>query len=459
MKSFILYCFIVIGLLQGASTTTKIKKSQKDLYATTSAKKQASRKLSKIAKDIQAAEKDIVYLEKKIEELGKDQDKTQKKYEILKVELKRSKKDFTNISQELEQKRKAFITLLSEQFSIVFAMEQAHEPTRKSIISQEVYKAYKKHNAKVLASLRFEISILKKRKKDKLYLRNKTQKEIKVIVKKREAFAEKKLAKKKLLKKLSADEEKYNTKLIKIVDKQNSLRSTLAKLNILQTREVEKARKRTAARKEAMRLEKERKRRIRKEKALARAKAKRAKEAIGLAKTKKAKKAARLAAKEAEKEVEQVQKKAAIQSEKVRKINSSYQKSKVYAYRGGKTISPIPGARLIKKFGTYIDPIYKIKIFNESITLKAPSLNAKVKNVLNGKVVFAGKSSMLGKVVVVAHSGKIHTVYAGLSKIAPNIKTGRKIKKGYVIGKVSSKLMFQATKNSKHINPLRLIRI
>jgi murein DD-endopeptidase MepM/ murein hydrolase activator NlpD len=66
---------------------------------------------------------------------------------------------------------------------------------------------------------------------------------------------------------------------------------------------------------------------------------------------------------------------------------------------------------------------------------------------------------MLGKVVVVSHSGKMHTVYAGLSKIAPNIKKGSKIKKGYVIGKVSRKLIFEATKNSKHINPLKLIRI
>ena len=459
MKSFILYCFVVIGLLYGASTTTKINKSKKDLSATTSAKKQASRKLGKIAKDIKAAEEEIVVLEKKIDVLGRDQDKTQKEYEMLKVELSKSKKDFTKISQELEQKRKAFITLLSEQFSVIFAMEQAHEPTKKSIISQEVYKAYKKHNAKVLASLRFEIIKLKKRKEDKLYLRNKTKNKIKKIVKRRDAFAEKKLAKKKLLKKLSGDEEKYNAKLEKIADRQNSLRSTLAKLNILHTKEVEDARKLAAARKEAIRLEKERKRRIRKEKALVRAKAKKAKEALRLAKTKEAKKAARLAAKEAEKEAQRVQIKAAKQSEKVRKINSSYQRSKVYAYKGGKTISPIPGARLIKKFGTYTDPIYKIKIFNESITLKAPSSNAKVQNVLNGKVVFAGKSSMLGKVVVVAHSGKIHTVYAGLSKIAPNIKTGRKIKKGYVIGKVSSKLMFQATKNSKHIDPLKLIRI
>ncbi|HEC45956.1 MAG TPA: peptidase M24, partial [Epsilonproteobacteria bacterium] len=186
MKSLILYCFVVIGLLQGASTTTKIKNSQKDLSVTASAKKQANRKLGKIAKDIQSAEKDIVYLEKKIDELGKDQDKTQKEYEALKVELSRSKKDFTKTSQELEQKRKAFITLLSEQFSVIFAMEQAHEPTRTSIISQEVYKAYKKHNAKVLASLKSEIGTLKKRKKEKLHLRDKTQKEIKRIIKKRE---------------------------------------------------------------------------------------------------------------------------------------------------------------------------------------------------------------------------------------------------------------------------------
>ena len=82
-----------------------------------------------------------------------------------------------------------------------------------------------------------------------------------------------------------------------------------------------------------------------------------------------------------------------------------------------------------------------------------------MKNVLNGKVVFAGKSSMLGKVVVVAHSHKMHTVYAGLSKIAPTIHVGSKIKRGYVVGKVSEKLIFQATKDSKHINPLKLIKI
>jgi len=455
VKSFIFVFALSVGLLYGASTTSKIKDSKKDLSATSSAKTKTHRRLGKLAKDIQSAEKDIVYLEAKIDKLEVSQHKSEKQYATLKKELSTFEKDFSTTSAELETKRKAFISLLSEQFSVVFALEQNHEPTQESIILQEVYKAYKNENTKTLASLGKDITSLKKRKKSKLYLRNKTRKEISAIIKKRESFAQKKKAKEKLLKKLSADEEQYNVKLVKIVDKQNSLRSTLAKLNILHTKEVEVARKIAAAKKEAMRLEKERQRKIRLAKAKAREKARKAKEALRIAKTEAEKKSARLAAKEAAKEQKKVYKK----SVQVRQVNSSYTKSKTYAYKGGKTISPLAGAKVIKKFGTYVDPIYKIKIFNESITLKAASSNAKVRNILNGKVVFAGKSSMLGKVVVVSHSKKIHTVYAGLSKIAPTIHVGSKIKKGYTIGKVNEKLVFQATKNSKHINPLRLIKI
>ena len=459
MKSFILWLFIAFSLLYGASTTTKIKNSKKDLTETASAKKKASRKLDKIAADIKKAEKDINYLDHKLEVLSENKEKTEKEYVKLKAELANSEQTLAQTSKEIEKKRKAFIALLSEQFSVIFAMQQFENPTPKSIISYEVYKAYKKHNAKELQTLKSEIASLKKSKKNKRYRRDKTKKAIASIEKKRKTYAKEKKAKEKLIARLGDDEEKYQKKLQNLVDKQSSLRSTLAKLNILHTKEVEKARKIAAERREAIRLEKERIRKIRKAKALAKAKAKKAKEAIKLAKTEAAKKAARKAAKQAAKEAKIVQNKVYKQSEKVRKINSSYHKSSTYAYRGGKTISPLSGARLIKKYGTYIDPIYKIKIFNESITLRAPTANAKVQNVLNGKVVFAGKSSMLGKVVVVAHSGKMHTVYAGLSKISPTIHVGSKIKRGYVVGKVARKLMFQATKNSKHINPMKLIRI
>ncbi len=417
-------------------------------------KQQASTYLSKVAKNIKSAEKDIVYLESKIDELEADQEKTEQEYEVLKTELSKFEEELTLTSQALEDKRKLFISLLSEQFSIVFAMEQSHEPTRASIMTEEVYAAYKEQNTKMLANLKVDIGSLKKQKNDKIFLRNKTKNEIQNIVKKREEYTLKKSAKEKLYKKLTVDEETYNAKLERIVDKQNSLRTTLAQLNILQTQEVEEARKRAAAEKEAMRLEKNRQREIREAKALARKKSRKAQEALRNAKTKEDKDKAHLVVQEAEKESKIVYK----ESEKVRQVNSSYKASATYAYKGGKTISPLSGARLIKKFGTYVDPIYNIKIFNESITLQASS-NSKVQNILNGKVVFAGKSSMLGKVVVVSHSDKIHTVYAGLSKIAPTIHVGTKIQKGYVVGKVNQKLIFQATKDSKHINPLELIEI
>jgi len=459
VKSLILGFFVICSLVYGASTTAKIKNSKNDLSSTNTAKNKASRKLDKIASDIKKADKDINYLEYTLEKLSENQEKTEKEYKKLKAELKISEHTLKKTTQEITQKHKDFVALLSEQFSVVFAMQQFDKPTENSIMSYEVYKAYKEHNAKELEIFKGEINILKKSKKNKKYKRDKTKKAISSIEKKRKQYTQEKKEKKKLVAKLNNDEEKYQKKLQNLVDKQASLRSTLAKLNILHTKEVEKARKRAAAKREAMRLEKERLRKIRKAKVLARAKAKKAKEALRKAKTDKARKAAKLAAKNADKEVKTVQKEAKKQSDKIKKINSSYKKSSTYAYKGKKTISPLPGARLIKKYGTYVDPIYKIKIFNESVTLKAPSSDAKVQNVLNGKVVFAGKSSMLGKVVVVAHSGKMHTVYAGLSKIAPTIHVGSKIRKGYIIGKVRKKLMFQATKNSKHMNPMKLIRI
>jgi len=425
-----------------------------------SAKKKTNRKLDKIASDIKKAEAEVNALDNKLEKLSIEKEKTEKIYQLLKTELENSEATLAQTNSEIENAHHNFITLLSEQFSVIFAMKQFNTPTEKSIISYEVYKAYKAHNAQALQALKNKIATLEKNKKSKVEKRNTVKKSIAKFDKTRKTYMREKEKQVKLMAKLNSDEEKYQAKLQEIADKQGSLRSTLAKLNILHTQEVIEARKIAKARKEAMRLERQRLRKIRKAKIAARKKARKARAAIKLAKTAAAKRAARAKAARAEKEVARVQRKVGISSERVRKVNSSYNREKFYRYTGAKTISPLPdGARLIKKFGTYVDPVYKIKIFNESVTLKATRKNAKVQNVLNGKVVFAGKSSMLGKVVVVAHSGKMHTVYAGLSKIAPNIRVGHKIKKGSVIGKVSRKLMFQATKNSKHINPMKLIRI
>jgi len=143
----------------------------------------------------------------------------------------------------------------------------------------------------------------------------------------------------------------------------------------------------------------------------------------------------------------------------VRQIGSSYQTSKVKKYRGRKTIAPLSSFTVKRKFGNYTDPIYNIKIFNESVTLESKTSNAKVKNILNGRVVFAKDTSVLDKVIIIENSNGIHTIYAHLSQIAPTIKIGKKIRKGYVIGRVRNDLTFEVTQKNYHINPLDLIRL
>ncbi|OQX75079.1 MAG: hypothetical protein B6D59_00030 [Campylobacteraceae bacterium 4484_4] len=142
----------------------------------------------------------------------------------------------------------------------------------------------------------------------------------------------------------------------------------------------------------------------------------------------------------------------------VRKLGTSYQPTKVLPYTGPKTIAPLSDYTLVQKFGNYTDPLYHIKIFNESVILRSNTPNPKVRSVFDGKVIYASKTPMLDHVVIIKHAGNLHTIYAHLSQIAPTIKIGRRIKKGYVIGRTKRDLTFEVTKNEGHINPMQLIR-
>jgi murein DD-endopeptidase MepM/ murein hydrolase activator NlpD len=423
---FVAFILVSISLLFATTTTTKIKKSKTAFNTTLQEEKKTSYQLDRIATEIKKAKKELVYIDKRLEQLSRDQNKTEQTYQQLKSELKSYKNDIFITQKILEQKNKQFLYLLSEQFSTIFAMQQLHEPTKETIITQEIYKIYKAQNEKMLKKIKSDIARLKQHKQNRIYLRNKTKKELKKIIATKYEYKIQKNKKKRLLAKLKQDEDIYSAKLAKIEDRQNELRLTLAKLHILREKEVLEAKKRAEARRRALAAEKERQRKLR---------------------------TARVKGTKQEKQKIVQKNKSKIN------LNASYRKEKIYAYRGAKTISPLPRAKLVRKFGTYIDPLYNMKIFNDNIILKAPKLNAKVYNVLNGKVVYASDTSMLGKVVVIAHSGKMHTIYAGLSQIAPDIKVGRKLKRGYVVGKVKNKLVFEATKNSKHINPLKLIRL
>lgn len=212
---------------------------------------------------------------------------------------------------------------------------------------------------------------------------------------------------KKSLKKLEVAKSAYKKEVKALLRKQNLLKSTLAKLNIIKVDEANKAKE-----------EKERK-----------------------------------LAFEEEEEILDDQ-----NLPKVKKHGSSYQAIKTKSYKGPKTIAPLDSYTLSKKYGTYTDPIYGIKIFNESISLKPDTPNAKVKTVFNGKVIYADKTAVLDNIVIVEHKDGLHTIYANLSQISPNIKKGKKIKKGYSIGRVDEELIFEVTQKSYHINPIKLFK-
>jgi murein DD-endopeptidase MepM/ murein hydrolase activator NlpD len=225
---------------------------------------------------------------------------------------------------------------------------------------------------------------------------------------------------KRALIKLNMDREKYKKALKKLLRKQDTLKKTLAGLNIIRIDEQKRARE-----KKARELAFKKKKQMQK------------------------------------REYKNLNSKKYITSKnlpKVKRYADSYQAVKTKPYRGPKTIAPLKEYTITKKYGTYTDPIYGIKIFNESISLKPKRKNVKVRNVFNGKVIYADKTAVLNNIVIVENRGGIHTIYANLSKIAPNIKKGFKIKKGYVIGRVKDELVFEVTQKSYHINPIRLFK-
>ncbi|EDM24473.1 peptidase M23 [Caminibacter mediatlanticus TB-2] len=128
-----------------------------------------------------------------------------------------------------------------------------------------------------------------------------------------------------------------------------------------------------------------------------------------------------------------------------------------YVYKGIKTIPPLKG-KVIKYFGSYIDPIYKIKIYNDSITIKPYQKNAIVRSIMPGKVVYIGQNDDK-KIIVIKHKNNIFSIYANLNKVSPLIKKGKYVKRGQIIARVEDSLEFEVTYKEKPINPLKVIRL
>jgi len=386
----------MISLLFASSVDSKIKQNSKALKSKKNQYKKMDKQLASVAKKIFAAKKEQTALKKKLATLKANIQKSEVEFQRLQKLDKQYAGNLKKYSTEIAKKQEKFLKLVSDNFSLSLALEELKKPTPDSIMMKEVYQVYEKRNNQAIATLKNEIAALSSKK---VSLQNKKvaiQEKIKRYVNERNEYESKKKKQDKVVKALARDKAIYKKRFNKIKSSRKSLERKLAKLKIIKRNEQEQ----------------------------------------------------RVSA-QATKNVST----SASQPVTTSRTTASN-------YKGGKTISPLKGSRLIKKFGTYTDPIYKFKIFNKSVTLKAPHAGSKVRVVLGGKVVFAENSGgMLGKVVIVDHGNGMHTIYAKLSRLAPGIHVGKRLSKGSIIGKVDKSLMFEVTKNNKHINPMKLIRL
>ncbi len=421
------------------STVKKIQDSQSTLHQASQQKAQANQQLERIARAIQNAEMETIAINKVLDRLEKEQQKSETKYQTAKESIDRYGGKIQKLDTTIKGKHEAFIRLLTEQFSLIAAMEAIDRSTVLSVVQKEVYQACKKKNTYELKHLKARIDGSRKVKAKLLSDRDHIRQSIRAIIAKRALYEKKKKEKARLLTTLAEKEKEYRSQLKAIMQRQESLQQTLAQLNIMRKEEIALARKEAEAKRAELRRKTAELKQMRQQQA---------------AQVKEDKAAGRVVTYTVPK-IEETP--SAVGH--VKQYGSSYQNSNIQAYRGARTIAPLSHARVIKKFGSYIDPIYKIRIFNDNIVLRASRSGAKVRNVLNGKVVYVGHNNMLGKVVIVEHGNRLHTIYAALDRISPLLKKGSRVKKGTIIGRIKRKLIFQATQNSKYINPLRLIRL
>lgn len=403
MKKWLFVVCVLFPLL-GAfanSTTQKIDEKAKSLEEKMSTEKKLHGKLQDIASEILSEEKNIEQIKIKVEELGKNivesSEAVQKRYDL----LEKLTKDTQILSTQKKDLEDKIIKIIAEDFSFYLISDSGYMDNEDGILVDEVLQ-------KMDIIIRKEFGKLAndyKQVNEQIYAQSQEIKSIKLEIqnaknKKDELVALEKKRESSIVA-LSAKKEGYKKQLQDIQDEREEIRATLEKLKIIKIQEDNKL----------------------------------------------------LAEKNAKKD----KPKEVAGDSGIRQIGSSYQNSNVKKYVGEKTIAPLDGFTVKRKFGDYVDPIYKIKIFNESVVLASSTPDATVKSVLSGKVIFAKDTASLEKVVIIENSDEIHTIYAHLSKIAPTIQVGQKIKKGYVIGRVDDDLTFEVTQKNFHIDPLELI--
>ncbi len=124
--------------------------------------------------------------------------------------------------------------------------------------------------------------------------------------------------------------------------------------------------------------------------------------------------------------------------------------------------NPLSNVRITSTFGKRFHPVLKRWKMHSGVDYGAPT-GTPVMSVADGTVTFAGWKGANGNLVTVKHKNGYTTHYAHLSYIPRSIKSGVKVTKKTLIGKVGSTgrstgphLHFGMSKNGKFVDPLKV---
>jgi murein DD-endopeptidase MepM/ murein hydrolase activator NlpD len=388
------------------SVDNKIKKTSSSIKLSSKIYLRLNKKMADTANAILKQKKEILKQNKLLKKLKSELLSKEKIYVSNTKQLLKLQTNKIALKTNRDRLEQNLVFTIAQSVSLSLMLEEDYVANEESLIEYEVLKIMLKNSKKMVKKLN-KIFYNNTKEIDLMSVNiDSLKKSIKDIRSKKTKLMKIQVINKKALTKLTSAKTSYKKELKKLLSKQDMLKNTLARLNIIKIDEIEKA-KREANRARAFNSK------------------------VILNNT---------------------------NLPKVKKHGSSYQKIKTRKYRGKKTIAPFKPYTITKKYGTYKDPIYGIKVFNESISLKPKKKNTKVKAVFNGKVIYADKTAVLNNIVIIEHKDGLHTIYANLSKIAPNIKKGKTIRKGYALGRVNNELIFEVTQKTYHINPIRLFR-
>ena len=399
---FVFLCLIQLQANQ--EINQKISKNKTALENQKKKEAQVNQKLQELGKEVNKQKEELSTIENIIKESETNISKNKQEYSKKETLIK----TLSSNQESLYQKRKdielAIIDLVAKDISFAILLNDFQPESIRDLITEESFKVLNNTTKKELANLSQQqtqiIQDLKTLQKEIAQLQSFIDSENK----KRANLKDLQAKQKKVLNAYQKEIDKYNQELQQITKERDSLQEILVQLNILKSQEEEKRKKREE-----------------------------------LAKT------------------ENTTTPKSTQSDfDVRQVASSYHNISTTKYKGARTIAPLDNFKIDKRFGPYYDPVYKMKVFNESITLISTG-DDKVKSVLDGKVIFAKDTPILKKVIIIEHQNNMHTIYAQLDKIAPTIKPGSIVKKGYTIGRINNALKFEVTLKDKHIDPLELI--